>query len=65
MPAVPTTKTGILERHFEWYFVRNEDGRRWRIEGDQRRFEHLIGMLVEVTGPLLQGAIVVQGIHPA
>jgi len=65
MLAHPTTQTGVLERHFDWYFVRNKDGHRWRIDGDHRRFEHLIGMSVEVTGPLLKGAIVVHGIRPA
>lgn len=59
------TETGVLEQHFQWFFVRTKAGHRWRIEGDKQRFEHLKGMAVEVNGPFVQGAIVIEGIRQA
>jgi hypothetical protein len=59
------TETGILERHFDWFFVRTKAGHRWRIQADQRRFEHLLGMPVQVNGPYRDGAIELEGITPA
>ena len=65
MAAETKMETGVLEQHFIWFFVRTMAGHRWRIEGDHRRFQHLKGMTVEVNGPLVRGAIVVEGIRPA
>lgn len=59
------TVTGVLEQHHQWFFVRTSAGHRWRIEGDQRRFEHLKGMAIEVNGSTVQGMIVIEGIRPA
>lgn len=59
------TEFGVLEKRFLWFFVRPKAGKRWRIEADQRRFEHLIGMSVKVSGRYRDGAIIVDGIVPA
>ena len=65
MPSGQRTERGVLERHFGWFFVRTTAGQRWSIEGDQQRFEHLVGLSVEVTGLFRHGTIVLHGIRPA
>jgi hypothetical protein len=64
MAADHRTETGVLEQHYRWFFVRTKAGHRWRIEGDQRRFEYLRGMSVEVTGRVVRGTIIVEGVRP-
>jgi len=62
MRSAQCTEVGRLERHHIWLFLKTDAGHHWRLDMDERRAAGLIGLRVEVKGPMKDGAIAVEGI---
>lgn len=62
MRSAQRPEVGRLERHHIWLFLKTDAGHHWRLDMDGRRAAGLIGLRVEVKGPIKDGAVAVEGI---